>query len=222
MFTSELRPRTLGPVLPLTSSVCLQLGDFYLELHWDFQSWGESSERDPTSRVIYRRCLLLIRFNSSRFHFTANVASEGVSHVQPPPGYSRMKVLNNEASRVYSFPAVCCRGSSSWPSKRAFSIFSQRFTRLYLLPPQCRCSPEFCPRTPARSTSRASTSGKSRKVTFPRRGGLGGGGLDVGASALLMDKAQLSLWRVLWRSLPAPGCPHLVFRRSPYYSGAGV
>lgn len=26
--------------------VRMQLGDFYLELHWDFQSWGESNERD--------------------------------------------------------------------------------------------------------------------------------------------------------------------------------
>lgn len=24
--------------------LCSQLGDFYLELHWDFQSWGEISD----------------------------------------------------------------------------------------------------------------------------------------------------------------------------------
>lgn len=29
----------------------LQLGDFYLELHWDFQSWGESSYRLTVVRL---------------------------------------------------------------------------------------------------------------------------------------------------------------------------
>lgn len=52
---------------------------------------------------------------------------------------------------------------------------------------------------------------------FVRRGH----GFPVKTCLPLTDKAQL-VQGIVALSLPAPGCPHLVFRRSPYYSGAGV
>lgn len=115
---------------------------------------------------------------------------------------------------------------------------------LYLLLPQCLCSPEFCLQTRVRSTSRASTSGKScrpmqwvKNGTFPQWSSLEIR-LNVHASALWhltgssfvnTARVELSSWKQSFHEEssrivvlpPSSRLSHLVFKISPYYSGVG-
>lgn len=78
--------------------------------------------------------------------------------------------MNNLASYSPLFhTAICYWGFKmvlfiiiEWAFLNLATVFT---SLLYLLPPQCLCSPEFCLQTRVRSTSRASTSGKSCRPT---------------------------------------------------------